>query len=41
MNLGVSDSLRPLLETVRSFINEKVVPRDEEFLAEVGVGDRF
>ena len=41
MNLGVSDRLRPLLDAVRRFINDRVIPVDEEFLAEVGRGDRW
>lgn len=41
MNLGVSDRVRPLLEAVQIFIRERVVPVDEEFLAEVDVGDRW
>lgn len=41
MNLGVTDRLRPILDAVRTFIKEQVEPVDEEFLAEVGTGDRF
>ncbi len=41
MNLGVSERLRPILEAVKTFIDERVVPVDEEFLAEVGNGDRW
>ncbi len=41
MNLGVTDRLQPLLEEVRTFINDRVVPVDEEFLAEVDKGDRW
>lgn len=41
MNLGISDRLRPLLEAVKSFINERVLPVDEEFLHEVDKGDRW
>ena len=41
MNLGVTDRLRPILDAVKTFINERVEPLDEEFLAEVGNGDRF
>ncbi|MDH3546445.1 MAG: acyl-CoA dehydrogenase family protein [Gammaproteobacteria bacterium] len=41
MNLGVSDRLRPLLDAVKTFIDERVIPIDEEFLAEVAKGDRW
>ena len=41
MNLGMSDRVRPLVEAVREFITEKVVPVDHEFLAEVNKGDRW
>ena len=41
MNLGVTERLRPILEAVRTFIDERVVPVDEEFLAEVDNGDRW
>jgi acyl-CoA dehydrogenase len=41
MNLGVSDRLRPLLDAVKTFIRDRVMPVDEEFLAEVARGDRW
>lgn len=41
MNLGVSDRLRPLLDAVKTFIRDRVMPVDEEFLAEVASGDRW
>jgi acyl-CoA dehydrogenase len=41
MNLGISDRLQPILDAVRLFINERVEPVDEEFLAEVANGERF
>ncbi|MGI9236652.1 MAG: acyl-CoA dehydrogenase family protein, partial [Woeseiaceae bacterium] len=41
MDLGVSDRVRPLLDAVRSFITERVLPVDEEFLEEVSNGDRW
>ncbi len=41
MNLGVTDRLRPLLDAVKAFIDERVMPVDAEFLAEVGNGDRW
>ena len=41
MHLEVTDRVRPLLESVQTFIKERVIPVDEEFLAEVGKGDRW
>lgn len=41
MDLGVTDRLRPLLAAVKTFIDERVMPVDEEYLAEVGIGDRW
>ncbi len=41
MDLGVSDRVRPVLKAVRTFIDEQVLPVDEEFLAEVDYGDRW
>ena len=41
MNIGVTDRLRPLLDAVRKFIDERVLPVEEEFLAEIGNGDRW
>ncbi len=41
MDLGISERVEPLLEAVRTFIADRVVPVDEEFLAEVGVGGRW
>ena len=41
MNLGVTDRLRPLLDAVKSFIDERVLPVDEEYLAEINNGDRW
>jgi len=41
MDLGVTDRLEPILADVRSFIRDRVVPVDEEFLAEVANGDRW
>jgi acyl-CoA dehydrogenase len=41
MNIGVTDRLRPLLDAVKAFIDERVLPVDEEFLAEVSNGDRW
>jgi acyl-CoA dehydrogenase len=41
MNLGITERLRPIHERVKSFIDERVIPVDEEYLAEVSVGDRW
>jgi len=41
MDLGVSDRVRPILEAVRKFISEDVMPVEEEYLAEIGTGDRW
>ncbi len=41
MNLDMSERVRPLVEAVRTFINDRVLPVDEEFFAEVDVGDRW
>lgn len=41
MDLGVTDRLQPILDDVRSFIKDKILPVDEEFLSEVQKGDRW
>ncbi len=41
MDLGITDRVKPIHENVRRFIEERVQPVDEEFLAEVAVGDRW
>jgi acyl-CoA dehydrogenase len=41
MNLGVSERLEPILDAVKAFIKDRVVPVDEEFLEEVSIGDRW
>ncbi len=41
MDLGVTDRLRPILDAVRSFIDDRVAPVDHEFVAEVEKGDRW
>jgi len=41
MNLGVTERLRPLLDAVKTFIDERVLPVDHEFLEEVDKGDRW
>jgi len=38
MDLAISERVRPLLGAVRTFITERVLPVDEEFLAEVDAG---
>lgn len=41
MELGMSERVRPLVEAVREFIRERVIPVDEEFQQEVEKGDRW
>ncbi len=41
MNLGITDRLRPILEQVRDMVRDEIMPLDDEFLAEVGKGDRW
>lgn len=42
MDLGVSDRLRPILDTVRTFIADEVLPVEEEFFSEIGAnGNRW
>jgi acyl-CoA dehydrogenase len=41
MDLGMTDRAQVLLEAVQAFIRERVIPVDEEFLAEVDSGDRW
>lgn len=41
MNLGMSERVQPLVEAVRAFVSEHVVPVDHEFLDEVSKGDRW
>ncbi len=41
MCLGMTDRLRPIHEAVATMIREEIAPLDEEFLAEVNVGDRW
>ena len=41
MNLGITDKLAPLLEEVRTMMREDIQPVEEEYLAEVDVGDRW
>ena len=41
MDLGISERVQPILDAVRAFIADRVVPVDEEFFREVGNGDRW
>lgn len=41
MDLGISDRVKPLLAEVRQFIDEEVLPIEEEYMAEIAVGDRW
>ena len=41
MDLGISSRVAPLLEEVRRFVAEEVVPLEHEYLQEVASGDRW
>ena len=41
MDLGVSEKIRPILEKVKSFIDEDVMPVEKEYYDEINVGDRW
>lgn len=41
MDLGISDRVAPLLAEVKSFIDEEVLPLEQEFIDEIDVGDRW
>ena len=41
MDLGVSDNVKPLLEEVRTFIEQEILPLEREYLDEIDVGDRW
>jgi acyl-CoA dehydrogenase len=41
MNLGISPRLAPLLDEVRQFIDERVLPVEPEYLEQIAVGDRW
>ena len=41
MDLGMSEKLRPIHAQVAEMVREEIAPLDEEFLAEVGNGDRW
>ena len=38
MDLGVSEKVAPVLESVRNFLNEEVIPLEAEYKAEIEVG---
>src|SRR6056297_3137929 len=41
MDLGISQKVAPLLEKVKHFISEHIQPVEAEYIAEIGVGDRW
>ena len=41
MDLGISARLRPILDEVKRFIENEIVPLEHEFFAEVDKGDRW
>ena len=41
MNLGITERLKPILAEVAAMVRDEIEPLDEEFLAEVNVGDRW
>ncbi len=41
MDLGISRNVAPLLEEVRNFIVGEIYPVEQEFMDEIGVGDRW
>ena len=41
MDLGISANVAPILADVKAFIANEIAPVEEEFLAEVSVGDRW
>ena len=41
MDLGISANVAPLLADVKDFIATEIVPLEGEYLAEIGVGDRW
>ena len=38
MDLGVSGKVAPILESVRNFINDEVLPLEEEYKAQIEIG---
>ena len=41
MDLGISEQVAPLLEKVRAFTEQHILPVEEEFVAEIEVDDPF
>ena len=41
MDLGISSNVAPLLEAVKAFMEEKILPVEHEYRAEIDVGDRW
>ena len=41
MELGISERIRPILEKVKTFITEDVIPVEQEYYEEVNTGDRW
>jgi acyl-CoA dehydrogenase len=41
MDLGISDRIRPILEQVKQFITDEVIPVEKEYYDEIGNGDRW
>jgi acyl-CoA dehydrogenase len=41
MPLGMSERLKPIHEKVAAMVRDEILPLDEEYLAEVAVGDRW
>ena len=41
MDLGISDRVAPLLAEVKDFIDNEVLPIEQEFFQEIDVGDRW
>jgi len=41
MDLGISRNVAPLLEEIRNFIVGEIYPVEQEFMDEIGVGDRW
>ena len=41
MDLGISEELKDVREKIRVFVYEKVSPLEQEYMTEIGVGDRW
>ena len=41
MDLGISEELKDVREKIRVFADEKVLPLEQEYMTEIGVGDRW